>query len=335
MPLFTGGRITNEVKAAELLEKTAEHRLIRSRQELVFKVSNVFYTILAQRHLIESLEFSLKTLQEHLKKVNELIAQQKATNVDRLRIEVRLADLKQKLVRERNIQAIQYRILATLLGVGDNGKTIEISEDLFKVEVQEVPDIEAVLATALKNRGDYLAARSALEAQAASVDAARAMQWPTVSLSATYGGRWAIAPTERAKGVDTAGDVGRIGLFVDIPVFEGGRIEARIRQERAKLSAAQERLRNLQLQIRLEVEASLLNIRSSQERVQTTEKTIEQAKEVLRIEQEKYELGKGSITDVLDAQSALLEAQMNYYRALADLNIAIAQMKLSIGENLK
>jgi len=43
-----------------------------------------------------------------------------------------------------------------------------------------------------------------------------------------------------------------------------------------------------------------------------------QAEESPRIEREKYDLGKGSITDVLDAQSALLDSQTNYYRALAD-----------------
>ncbi|RLB14308.1 MAG: TolC family protein, partial [Deltaproteobacteria bacterium] len=52
----------------------------------------------------------------------------------------------------------------------------------------------------------------------------------------------------------------------------------------------------------------------------------------LRIEQEKYQLGKGSIIDVLDAQSALLNAQTNYYRSLADYRTARAQLRLAVGE---
>ena len=71
---------------------------------------------------------------------------------------------------------------------------------------------------------------------------------------------------------------------------------------------------------------------SSQERVQVTERSIEQAKESLRIEREKYDLGKGSITDVLDAQSALLDAQSIYYHALRDYNTAVAQWYLAIGD---
>ena len=57
MPLFTGGRLLSEIKAAELLEASAEHRLARSRSELVFNVSSVFYSILAQRYVVESRVF--------------------------------------------------------------------------------------------------------------------------------------------------------------------------------------------------------------------------------------------------------------------------------------
>lgn len=334
LPLLTGGRITSEVKAAELLQKSAEHRLSRTREEIVFNVSSVFYSILVQRRVIESLEFSKKALQEHLKQVKDLLAAQKAAKVDQLRTEVRLADLEQRLVKERNVLAIQARVLTNLLGLDSPEKPVEPAGELVFVQAT-IPEVESALRDAFGGRADYLAARAALEAQAKTVDAARAAYWPTISLQGAYGGRWAADPTEQQAGSSTSGDVGRVGVVVDIPIFEGGRVNARIRQEKARLLAAQERLRRLQLQIHLDIETAVLNISSSAERVKATEKAVEQAKESLRIEREKYDLGKGAIVDVLDAQSAVLESQMNYYRALADLNIAIAQMKLATGEKLK
>jgi outer membrane protein TolC len=132
---------------------------------------------------------------------------------------------------------------------------------------------------------------------------------------------------------DSFGDVGRIGVKVDVPLFEGGRIAARVRDERAKLRTAEQRLRKLELQIRLDVETGTLNATSAQERIQVTEKSIAAGKESLRIEREKYDVGRGTITDVLDVQSALLEAQTSYYRALADYDIALAQLRLAMGED--
>lgn len=332
IPLFTGGRITSEVRAAELLQKAAEHRLARSREELVFNVSSVYYGILASWHIVESLEFSQKTLEEHLRRVDDLIAGQKAAKVDRLRTEVRLADIRQNLVQARNVQAIQMRVLANLMGVEDQKQELEVNGKLTSQLDASVSSAEEALARAMQHRSDYLAAKASLEAQAKAMDAARASYWPTISLQGSYGGRWAAEPSEHPLGTSTSEDVGRAGLVLDIPLFEGGRLGARVREQTAKLAAAQERLRRMRLQIRLEVETALLNVNSSRDRVSATEKAIEQAEESLRIEREKYDLGKGANIDVLDAQSALLEAQTSYYRALTDYNTSLAQLKLAIGE---
>ncbi|MFW6124345.1 MAG: TolC family protein, partial [Acidobacteriota bacterium] len=48
LPLFTGGRLINQVKAADLLHQATAHRLSRSREELVFNISSVFFRLLAQ-----------------------------------------------------------------------------------------------------------------------------------------------------------------------------------------------------------------------------------------------------------------------------------------------
>lgn len=326
MPLFSGGRLISEIRAAKLLQTASEHRLARSRKELVFNVSSVFYSILSQDHVIESLEFSRRTLKEHLKRVGELIQAQKAAKVDQLRTDVRLADLEQRLARERNVLAIQYRILTNLMGVQEKETApVSVSGELV-IDETFVPDVDESFAKTLERRSDYLAARAELEAQAKRVDASRARHSPTVVLEGSYG----IRADATSSNVDN--NVASVGIGINIPIYAGGRISANVRKERAILATGQETLRELELQINLEVETAILNMRSSRERVRVTEKSIEQAQESLRIEREKYNYAKGSITDVLDAQSALLDSQMNYYRALADYSTAFAQYRLAIGE---
>ena len=170
-------------------------------------------------------------------------------------------------------------------------------------------------------------AATGMNAQQKNLDMAKAGRLPQVSLQASYGHRWAG---------DSAQDneVGQVGVFAAIPLFEGGRISARISRERTRLIAQKEALRELKLQIQLEVETAISNIESIRARIHVTQKASEQAKESLRIEREKYDLGKGAIVDVLDAQSALLDSQTNYYRALADYNTALAQFRLAVGEEL-
>jgi outer membrane protein len=332
MPLFTGGRLISEFHAARLLQAASSHELKRNRQELVFNVSSVFYSILAQNHVIESLEFSQKTLNEHLKRITELISAKKAARVDQLRTEVRIADIGQRLVREQNVLAIQIHVLKNLMGIRQKiSGPVTVSG---KLEVREITvhDVEANLVTAFDQRGDYLAARAELEAQAKRVDSARAGHWPSMVLDGSYGEHWGGNASDDPSGSKSSEDRGHLGIGIVIPIFAGGRIQAKVRQERAKLASSLENLHNFELRIRLDVETAILNLSSSGERVKATKKSIEQAQESLRIERQKYDLAKGSITDVLDAQSALLNSQMNYYCALADYNTASAQYRLATGE---
>jgi len=330
MPIFTGGRLVNQMHAADLLQQAAGHRLARNREQLVFNVSSVFFSILAQQQVIASLEFSLNALQEHLKNVEALIEAGKATKVDRLRTEVRLADVQQRLVQERNTLAIQQRTLATVIGLPEQAQALSLQGQLELLQEPSVPDFETAAAEAWSGRADYLAAKSTLEAQARQVDVARAGHWPTVLLQGSYGGRWAVGPTTGSG--DTFNNTTNIGAGMEIPLFDAGQVDAQVRQQRANLAAAQERLRELELQIRLDVETALLNVHSSWQRVEAVRKSIEQAGEGFRMEREKYDLGEGALVDVLDAQTALLEAQTTYYQALASLHTALAQLRLATGQ---
>ncbi len=329
-PFYTGGRITSEIRASELLRQSSLHRLTRTRRAVIFNVSSVFYAILARKKVIESLEFSEKTLKRHENRVQDLMDVQRAARVDLLRTEVRLADIHQRLVRERNILDIQHRLLANLLGIENRASPLTVRGTLHLSPVT-IP-LERALAGARRARADYKALKAETEAQARRVDAARAGHRPTVSLEGGYGGRWALGSATEQAGADDSEDTGRVGVMVDFPIFRGGSVAARIRKEERRLRALKERLRKLDLRIRLDVETALLNIASNLERVRSSETAIEQGKESLRIEQEKYALGRGSITDVLDAQAALLTSQTNYYRSLSEYNTSIAELHLAIGE---
>ena len=323
VPLYTGGRLRNQVVAAELITQARWQQLLHSRTELVFNVSSVFYSMLGQWEVINSLIFSQKALEQHHKKTKELLDAQKAARVDLLRTEVRLADIEQRLIRERNVLKIEGFLLASLLGLSRQDRSLQIEGELTLMDVPV--SLGQGVAAAFDSRQDYRSLRSRVSAQQKQVDIARGERLPELSLRASYGDRWA---TDSSK----HNEVGEVGMLLDMPLFEGGRMGARIRRERSRLGAEQQALRTLELQIQLEVETAISNIESTRARVGVTEKAVEQAKESLRIEREKYDLGKGAIVDVLDAQSALLDSQTNCYRALADYNTALAQFRLAVGE---
>ena len=333
LPLYSGGKLIAEQRAVELLVASSNKRLERNRQDLVYNVSSLYYGILAQKKLLESLQFSEKTITTQLERANNLIAARKAAKVDALRLEVRRADIRQKLVREQNSLLVQRQLLENLVGGINESQVLEPSGELRQPAFEARP-VEGLVATALEQRRDISAFRAELASQQERVAAARAGHLPTINLVGAVGWRQMLTPRQEPKGQYAGEDASRIGITIDIPLFEGGRINARISEEQARLSAQNRRLDKLLLQVKLEVANAKANLDSALERIRSVGAAVELAREGLRIEEQKYELGRGTVVDLLDAQSALLDADTNAVKALADANSAAAQLAWATGENL-
>jgi outer membrane protein TolC len=326
LPLYTGGRITSAITASELLRQASEGELVRTRETIVFNVTSLFYNMLAQREVISSFESAVAATQEHRRSIEEQVKAQKAARVDLLRAEVRLAELQEKLTRERNTLTIQRWALAALLG-NQTDEAPDIAGSLQLTLPPDCPDSAVCMRIALAQRNDYMAALQQAGAQAEAIKSARAGHLPTVSAQASYGERW-MYPIN----TDHSQEVGRIGLVAEFPLFEGGAIRAQVREQTARYHARQEQVRKLELQIRTEVETARADMASARERIATTSKAVEQARESFRIIREKYDLGKGAIVDVLDAQAAMVLSETTCARALADLAVSDARCKLAKGE---
>jgi len=136
------------------------------------------------------------------------------------------------------------------------------------------------------------------------------------------------------SGTDNVEDVAYVGLGLKLPLFQGGGISARVRRAKAEWLVLKQRLRQLKLRVRVEVRSAAFSITAARERVQATQTAVDQAVESLRIEQNQYRAGRGSITNVLDAQAALLGVETHHIAALSDYSTAIAQWHLALGDKL-
>jgi outer membrane protein len=330
LPLFTGGRISSDIKASEFQLDGVHARSLLTRDQLIFTAKSIFYSILAQEDLINSLNFSLKALQQQRKTIEQMMMVRKAAKVDLLRIEVRIVNLEQSIVKEENTFTVLKRTLANLIGMR--------AQDDMKVQGSlaldgRIFDKKALLLKAFEQRPDFKAVRADMQAQGMKVSVAKADYLPTVSAVGSYGVRGNGNQAAEQTGARSTNNMVYGGVAVSIPIFDL-RIPSRVSEEKAKLQALEDQVRKIELQVGLDVETSLLDVTSSVKRVRANEKAVEQAKESLRIEQQKYSYAKGSVTDVLDAQSALLQAETNYSRALADYQIARARLELSTGGSL-
>jgi len=322
VPLLSGGRVVSAVAAADLLARAADRRLLRTRAELVFNVKSAFFAILGQDKLIEAIRHSQKALTEHRRKTVQLIEARKAARVDLLNIEVRLADLDHRLVKQRGLVDLHRRLLLSLLGVEaapPGGLTLDGS----LAPPRTLPDGTKLSARAIEARADIARLDLEIEAQARRVDMVRAEHWPVVSARGSYGSRLS------AEGEHD--DLGFVGLELAVPIFTGFGTAARVDEARATLRILQQKRRKLVLAVRREVDSAAIQVKTALAAVEATRKAIAMAEESLRITRDKAALGHGTSTDVLDAQAALLGAETTYFAALADLHTAFALLELAAG----
>jgi outer membrane protein TolC len=129
---------------------------------------------------------------------------------------------------------------------------------------------------------------------------------------------------------DTA-DNYMVGAMMRLNLFSGERISGRTREARASLKRIQSIRQEIELGIDVQVRKAYYNALSSRKRIKTSQESVSQAEENLRIVRKRYENGLYTIVSLLDAEAALKQARAGYLKALHDYNAASIQLALAAG----
>jgi outer membrane protein len=322
LPLYRGGRLDRAVAIAELRKFIAEDLYRASSQELVYNLTSTFFKILQLEKFLRSNEETVRQLEAHRGNVEIGLKAGTAAKIDLLKTETELAHARQAALIAGNNVASAHEFLKTLMGFEDANRKITLVETAAAGGV--VPSIDESIAAALSNRPDYQATLKRVMLSEERIALAEGRRLPSLNMVSEY--------TEKS-GSDI--DFERnwlLGLRLSVPVFEGGAISADVSRARFELEKTREEERLLRLSIVREVRDAHLGIENTGMRIDVAEKAIESAKENVRVEQLRYQAGAGTSTDVLDAQTALLRAETDYYQALYDRAIAEALLRKAVGE---
>lgn len=323
VPLFTGGRIEAEIRAGEHATGVARQGFQKGRDELIFQVTLVYHQILMLQKLKEADELAVGNLIESKRIIERFVEVGKAPRLDLLRIETRLANVRQELIRANNAIEVADARLKTLMGLEGATKRIVLAGTL--AYVPQPVDLQEGIRQALERQPSYLAQKEKVELLKQKVLIAQSERLPQISLSGGY----LIAHGFES---DRSEDATEAMVSLSIPIFDGGLIRTRVAREQAELERAQREEEGIKLSVIFDVKRSYQDLIEADERVKNTEVSLDAAREGLRIEQLKLETGKGIVNDVLDAQADLLKAEVNYAEALADHRVAYAALRRAIGD---
>ena len=185
--------------------------------------------------------------------------------------------------------------------------------------------LEEAEKKAVELRPDLKRIRSEEAAQQQSVSIAKSSFGPRVNAFADWE---ADNPTLVAGG---GGNNWLAGIEVQFDLFEGGAKRAQLSRERAmqeKVAAVREMATDA---IRLEVRRAYYDVDAARQQIEVARAAIAEAQESLRINQNRYDSGLSTITDLLAAEEAARRSQTDYWEAVYRYHTGYANLELASG----
>jgi outer membrane protein len=249
---------------------------------------------------------------------------------DLLQSQVQLANAKQALITAKNNLDLTKSQFNTLLRRQVNSPVSVVDILDFTPWVQSIEDC---LSQAKNNRLEIQV--TDLEIQIAEKDYKLSQRdfYPSVNLVGTWTKRGTDWDVDGGEGISDK-DFWDIRATASWDFWQWGRTRYGVKEKLSRLSQAKLRKEQVLDNIDLEVKQAYLKVQESQKNITTIEKAIEQAKENLRITEERYKEQVSTTTDVLVAQTLLTETMTNYYNALYDFKIAKAILYRGLGQEV-
>jgi len=295
--------------------------LERVRDHVAGQVARLYLAALRAEAALATARANVTLAEALLQLARDQKAAGTGVGIEVTRAEVQLAHERQQLlIAETERRRAHLELLKAL------GLPLEMElqlTDALTYTPMEMPTVEQALRTAWRSRADYAAQQ---EREAAAELAYRATRWerlPSLVGFADYG----TIGSSAARTVPTR----TYGFVLRLPLFDGGRREARQAEAHAAWQQERARTEDLRRHIELEVRLALDGLRSAEEQVKVAESGLRLAERELEQARHRYEAGVTTSLEVTDAQTRLQRARENYLAALYAYNVACLDLALSTG----
>lgn len=326
-PLFTGSRLTNEVRAAEHYADAAEWTVEGERAEVAFQTRRAYWRLYEAGAVREAVDAALAQVEEHLRDVRNRLDAGAALTSDLLSAETRLAEVRLERLEAENALRVARLELNRVTGLPLDTPVRPVGAP----EVGPLPeDLDLVVSRALEGSPRLNALEGDVFGADARLRAAAGTRFPDVGLFGRYihaqPNPYFLTEQDQLRGS------WEVGVSMNWNVWDGGRRAARSGQARARLEAAESRLAEAREQTAVDITARYLEVRHRAEAVEVAAQNVRAAEESLRVVRQQYAEGVALSEQVLSAEQAYRTAQTERARSLAGHAIARAGLQNALGE---
>jgi outer membrane protein TolC len=327
-PIYTAGRTDALERAARAARDAAGSDLEAARADLRLEITRAFWALVTARDAEQVLSRTLGAVEAHVRDLENRLDQGLIPPNEVLTAEAQLSRERLTAIEATNARSIAEADLRRLLGIG--GAAPIVPKATFDQPIQSAAQPDTLIAHGREHRFERKALSQRVDAAEAQIEAAAAGSRPQIAVA---GGYDYARPNPRIfPRVDSWEDSWDLSVNVTWSLWDGGRTRGVRAEAAAAAGAARSRAADFDRQLEFEVRQRQLELDSSRVAITVAADGVRAAQEARRVVGERFAAGVATSTEVLDAESDLLQAELSRTRALANARLAEARLARAIGQ---
>ena len=313
-----------DLRRARASVASGEANEVAVKYRTAFETDAAYYSVLADQELARVASDRLRRAEQQLTLARARVTAGDAIATDSLQLFLEVTRARLAVTRSDSAVAVSQLRLGRLIGLSGPAQAAPVNTD----SPLDLPlPLDAAIAE-MNARGPQVQAARANERRAGAViGAERAAYLPKLTVAATRGAYDAVlfpSATRRTQ----------IGVTASLPIWNGGQREVAIARARADQSIAVSARKDTERAASELMTASYEGYRTARAGIELAKVGVAVAAENYRVQRARYAEGATTILDVLEAQTALTEAESSLVQSRYSGRLALAEVEALLGRRL-
>lgn len=320
------------LERAELVASQSDATYGNTKQTLITRTSQAYFDILQAK---DDLEFALaekRAIERQLEQTKQRFEVGLTAITDVHEAQAQFDNAVASEISARNNVEIRLEALREI--TGDYYANISVLDTTkFSANMPTPSDLKSWLALAEERNLELLAAKMAVDIAKEDVSVARAGHLPTVTLSGRYNSNDTdgIASDPGNAAANDRFNTNTIALNVNVPLYQGGSVEAEVKRARHAFVASSEDRERIYRSVVRNVRTNFYDVTAAIPRIKALQQAVVSAESALKATEAGFEVGTRTIVDVLDSTRNLYDAKRNLSSARYSFINSVLNLKLAAG----
>ena len=303
------------------------------KKSIIINVTSKYFDLLKKSYIVGIYEENLKNSRDQLIRIQEFVNVGSKTISEVYKQDVQVAQNELSLESSMNDMAkAKVDLLFAMYANTDMDIEIDLKEfpdysiDELKVRLNKYGNVAGLSTMALSNRYDYKSSLQDIKIDEIRLSIAnKNLFWPTLSAFGSYN-----LSGPQAYQIDNNRSFS-FGLSLNYPIFEGFSLD--VNQQIAKVNVLQKQqdLSKLELQIRSDIKKAVVDLQTAYKQAEILDRSITSAEEDVKLSDENYRIGRGTLLDLQTAIVALNNLRINRINAVYGFLLAEKQIDYLTG----